>query len=120
MGENPPKPTPDHNETQQAILEREAAMAQIKGHPEWSPEDVGRFVKTGSTNAPPPAMEAPISLGDALKLASPMGGFQAPADLSQFNPPAEPQAAPKGIRVRNKKTGQMGTQMQDGSVIPDP
>ena len=26
---------------------------------------------------------------------------------------------PRGIRVRNKKTGQLGTQLPDGSVIPD-
>ena len=46
--------------------------------------------------------------------------------MSQLTQSLEPQAtsapgqgAPQGIRVRNKKTGQMGTQLPDGSVIPD-
>jgi hypothetical protein len=29
-------------------------------------------------------------------------------------------AQPQGIRVRNKNTGQLGTQLADGSVVPDP
>ena len=28
-------------------------------------------------------------------------------------------AAPKGVRVRNKKTGQMGTKLPDGTIVPD-
>jgi len=69
---------------------------------------------------------------------SEMTGANAPPNMvisgqySKFIPPADggadqlpdmtgvPVAAPVGIRVRNKKTGQLGTKLQDGTIIPDP
>ena len=50
-------------------------------------------------------------------------------DTATANNPSTPEAVepqagtvtaqPQGIRVRNKKTGQFGTQLADGSVVPD-
>lgn len=44
---------------------------------------------------------------------------QAPAALPDYGTPAPAPTAPKGIPVRNKKTGQTGLQMPDGTIIPD-
>jgi len=47
------------------------------------------------------------------------GGVNLFKTTAELNPEAAPATPPKGIRVRNKKTGQTGVQLPDGTIIPD-
>ena len=101
----PPKSSGTDN--QQAMLQREAALAQIKAHPEWSTDDVSQFIKTGSTNAPA-ATEVPPPQSSIMSAIQPALMARQPGDVpTVWNSQPEAAApaeqappAPAGGKVR--------------------
>ena len=98
----------------------EPGTPAVPGTPEWTEEIKGPT--DGSPTALTQFSQDP-RLGPVLKQILP--GTQtanSPGAPDTGTPALQTSTAtvqPQGIRVRNKKTGQLGTQLPDGSVIPD-
>ena len=82
---------------QAAELQRQAALMQIKMHPEWTPADVAQFVKTGDTNAAPAAALPPTAAPAVAAQPAPaapqiplahiqwLAQHQTPANIASFD-----------------------------------
>lgn len=108
-------------ETAKTPQQVQAAMAMLQKFdnppPPLSPDQQGALGRIDRTWKAPgfdfgsPQAKALIQERTDIEDGS-LGGNQ--------NPLNAPAAQSQGVRVRNKTTGQMGTQMPDGSIVPDP